>query len=91
MSKPTSHESTDTDQESCSALAQSVKDNLHEYFNQLGDEKPSDLYSMVMREVEGPMLSVVMKHVSDNQSQAADMLGINRGTLRKKLKEYHLL
>jgi Fis family transcriptional regulator len=46
---------------------------------------------MVMAEVEAPLLDVVMRHSRDNQSKASEILGINRGTLRKKLKQYDLL
>jgi len=52
--------------------------------------KACDLYLMVMNQVEAPMLEVVLTHTQGNQSQAAELLGINRGTLRKKLKQYHL-
>jgi Fis family transcriptional regulator len=45
---------------------------------------------MVMAEVEAPLLETVMRYTRDNQSKAAELLGINRATLRKKLKQYHL-
>ena len=50
----------------------------------------NDLYHVVLNEVEPAILNVVMEHVAGNQSQAATMLGISRGTLRKKLKQYKL-
>ena len=50
-----------------------------------------DLYALVLREVERPMLQCVMTHVAGNQSRAADVLGLNRGTLRKKLKTHGML
>lgn len=50
-----------------------------------------NLYALVLREVERPMLECVMTHVAGNQSRAADVLGLNRGTLRKKLKNHGLL
>ncbi len=54
----------------------------------LNGHKPAQLYDLVMREVEEPLFKVVMVHVQGNQSRAATILGINRGTLRKKLKEF---
>lgn len=64
---------------------------LRDYFECLGDEQPSNLNDFVLKEVEVPMLKLVMERTSNNQSQAAEILGLNRGTLRKKLKQYDLL
>ncbi len=61
---------------------------LQSYFETLNGHKPAHLYDLVMREVEEPLFKVVMDHVEGNQSRAAIILGINRGTLRKKLKEF---
>ena len=63
-----------------------VEAALRCYFADLNGHKPSGLYQMVMSEVEKPLLETVMHHARGNQSQAAEMLGINRNTLRKKLK-----
>lgn len=60
------------------------------YFETLNGHKPAHLYDLVMREVEEPLFKVVMVHVQGNQSRAATILGINRGTLRKKLRELGL-
>jgi Fis family transcriptional regulator len=54
-------------------------------------DQPENLYDMVLRQIEEPMLELVMQYVDGNQSRAADCLGLNRGTLRKKLKAYNLL
>ncbi|MAM71631.1 MAG: DNA-binding transcriptional regulator Fis [Gammaproteobacteria bacterium] len=72
-------------------LKQCVNEALEDYLNQVEPEHISDLYTMVLAEVEAPMLAVVMKHARSNQSKAASMLGLNRGTLRKKLRQYRLL
>ncbi|MEQ8857199.1 MAG: helix-turn-helix domain-containing protein [Pseudomonadales bacterium] len=64
---------------------------LGEYFSALGGELPCDLYDVVLGEVEQPLLRSVMRYVGHNQSQAADVLGISRGTLRKKLKAHGML
>jgi Fis family transcriptional regulator len=60
---------------------------LQSYFETLNGHKPARLYELVMREVEEPLFKVVLDHVQGNQSRAATILGINRGTLRKKLRE----
>lgn len=64
---------------------------LNEYFAQVDPELITDLYDMVISEVEAPLLEAVMQKARSNQSRAAEMLGLNRGTLRKKLKQYDLL
>lgn len=63
---------------------------LQEYFRSLNGQKPGDLYSLVIGEVEKPLLRAVLDYTDGNQSEAAEILGINRGTLRKKLKAYRL-
>lgn len=64
---------------------------LRSYLNALNGHKPVALYQLVIREVEKPLFEAVMDYVDGNQSEAAEILGINRGTLRKKLKTYKLL
>lgn len=68
-----------------------VERALEAYFACLDGEAAKDLYGMVLAEIEAPLLEIVMRHAEGNQCQAASMLGINRGTLRKKLKQYDLL
>jgi Fis family transcriptional regulator len=63
---------------------------LHSYFANLNGHKPGDLYQLVMGEVEKPLFRAVLTYTNGNQSEAAEILGINRGTLRKKLKAYKL-
>ncbi|HEX4153024.1 MAG TPA: DNA-binding transcriptional regulator Fis [Steroidobacteraceae bacterium] len=69
-------------------LRSQAEEALESYFETLNGHKPAHLYDLVMREVEEPLFKVVMGHVQGNQSRAANILGINRGTLRKKLKEF---
>jgi Fis family transcriptional regulator len=64
---------------------------LEKYFRDLEGEKPTAIYDMVLKSVERPMLEVVLKQADGNQTLAAEMLGINRNTLRKKLIEFQLL
>jgi Fis family transcriptional regulator len=69
-------------------LRSQAEEALQSYFEALNGHKPAHLYELVIREVEEPLFKVVMGHVHGNQSRAATILGINRGTLRKKLKEF---
>jgi len=77
-----------TDASNKRPLRNCVEDAIDDYFTHLGGHPVGDLYQMVLAEVEHPLLTCVMKQVNGNQSKAAEMLGINRGTLRKKLKTY---
>ena len=72
-------------------LRDSVETAMNNYFQNLDGQDVNDVYQMVMSEVEAPMLEVVMRHTRDNQTRASQILGLNRGTLRKKLKQYGLL
>ncbi len=72
-------------------LEESVRLSLEQYFSDLGDTDPSDLYDMVIRCVERPLLEVAMERAQQNQSKAALMLGITRNTLRKKLIFHKLI
>ena len=72
-------------------LRESVRRALTNYFHEIDGEEVTNLYDLVLAEVEAPMLDVVMRKVRSNQSRAARMLGMNRGTLRKKLKQYNLI
>ena len=72
-------------------LSYQVSKSMRKYFEQLDGENPTDIYNMVLKEVELPLLEIVMKQCDDNQSKASKILGINRGTLRTKLKEHNLL
>ena len=71
-------------------LRECIATALDNYFHHLDGHYPDNLYQMVLAEMEAPLLEAVLKHTSGNQSHAAIMLGINRGTLRKKLKQYGL-
>lgn len=68
-----------------------IKISLEKYFRDLGEQKSSNVYEMVIFTVERPVLECVMKLVKGNQSQAAEILGINRNTLRKKLQQHKLI
>lgn len=72
-------------------LRETVALTMERYFTHLDGENVTDLYQMVLTEVEAPLLTSVMTHVRGNQTAASQMLGLNRGTLRKKLKQHGLL
>lgn len=72
------------------SFAASVQTALERYFNQLDGEQPSNVYQMVLAEMEVPLLKTVMQYTNGNQSRAAKVLGLSRGTLRKKLAIYQL-
>lgn len=68
-----------------------VERAMRNYFEHLDGHDVSDIYQMVLAEVEIPLLEVVLEYTRNNQSRAAEALGLNRGTLRKKLKQYNML
>ncbi|MEO8417196.1 MAG: Fis family transcriptional regulator [Methylophilaceae bacterium] len=71
-------------------LAACVRSALDEYFKDLDGEPPHAVYDMVLQCVEKPMLEYVLNRAGGNQSKAAEILGMNRNTLRKKLQQYNL-
>lgn len=71
-------------------LHQQVEQTLRHYLQHAGDYLPNNLYTFVLSEVEPPLLRVVLEHTKGNQSQAAALLGMDRGTLRKKIRQYQL-
>jgi Fis family transcriptional regulator, factor for inversion stimulation protein len=73
-----------------SKLSITVKESLDDYFMHLDGQPPHAIYDMVLCCVEKPMLEYVLNKVGGNQSKAAEMLGLNRNTLRKKMAEYGL-
>ena len=72
-------------------ISDSVKKVLNRYFRDLDGQRPHAVYDMVVQAAERPMLEVVMKQANGNQTVAADILGINRNTLRRKLADHDLL
>ena len=67
-----------------------VRRSLEQYFNDLEGHSTGNLYQLLLEEVERPMLDTVMNFAEGNQTKASQLLGISRGTLRKKLKQYGL-
>ena len=71
-------------------LSQCIQASLTNYFEDLDGHAPGKLYDIVLTEIEQPLLEVVMQQTSNNVTKAAEILGLNRGTLRKKLQKYGL-
>lgn len=71
-------------------IEECVRTSLEGYFKDLNGTEPDGMYDMLVRVVEKPLLEVVMQHADQNQSRAAEWLGLNRNTLRKKLVEHKL-
>ena len=74
--------------ENAASLAASVTQSVQKYFAELKGAEPLDLYQFVLEEIETPLFRAVMEHCKYNQSRAAIMLGISRGTIRTKLRRY---
>jgi len=72
-------------------IEECVRKSLEKYFKDLDGERPHALYEMVILTVERPLLEFVMQHTDGNQSEASELLGINRNTLRKKLQQHGLI
>ena len=83
--------STNLQQQLDAPLRFHVERVVREYFLALGDDMPTDLYELILREVELPLLAVTLEQTCGNQSKCAQILGLNRGTLRKKMKTYNLM
>ena len=76
------------DPEKDNELSSTVRKVMRQYFKDLDGEKASGIYDMVVLAVEKPMLEVVMTQAQGNQTRAAQLLGLNRNTLRKKLQQH---
>jgi len=72
-------------------LRQNVTEVMSHYFSNLKGEEPRNIYDFFLDEIEEPLLAAVMKYTRNNQSEAARVLNISRGTLRTKLKKYGML
>lgn len=82
--------SQSSSQTSSGSIRDAVRHCLEKYLADLDGHAPADIFQLVLAEVEPAMLETVMHFARDNQTRAADMLGINRTTLRKKLRQYGL-
>lgn len=78
------------DTEEISQLSYAVKHSIRRYLYELDGVQPSNMYDLVLRQIEQPLFEAILEHTKGNQSRAAELLGLNRGTLRKKLRSYNL-
>ena len=72
-------------------IEECVRNSLESYLRDLRETEPDGMYNMLLHALERPLLEVVMQHAEQNQSRAAEWLGLNRNTLRKKLVEHKLI
>ena len=72
-------------------LSLAIRGLIHRYFDDLDGEMPSAVYAMFLARIEPTLLECILERVNGNQSRAATILGLNRNTLRKKLKQYEML
>ncbi|MBP6218031.1 MAG: hypothetical protein KA436_05550 [Oligoflexales bacterium] len=73
------------------SLESIVELKIARFLDQVGSYHPEDLYDMIIKKAEKPLLNQILKRTAGNQVQASKILGINRNTLRKKMKIYNLL
>ena len=73
------------------SLRDAVSASVRQYLSELDGQLSTDVYQMVLAEIEAPLLEEIMAYTRNNQTKASIMLGLNRGTLRKKLKQYKLI
>lgn len=71
-------------------IASCIRKAIGDYLNDLDGEKPVNIYNMVIHSVEKPLIEIAIQHTEGNQTQAAELLGINRNTLRQKMKQYQI-
>jgi len=76
--------------EKISQLSHAVKHSIRRYLYELDGTQPSNMYELVLKQIEQPLFEAILEHTKGNQSRAAELLGLNRGTLRKKLRSYNL-
>ncbi|MEP1472079.1 MAG: DNA-binding transcriptional regulator Fis [Halieaceae bacterium] len=84
-------DTSDTETNHASHLRDAVTDSVRNYLKELDGQMTTDFYQMVLAEIEAPLLTEIMTYTRNNQTKASIMLGLNRGTLRKKLKQYDLI
>lgn len=71
-------------------LSHAVSESLDDYFRSLNGHAPTELYETILSQVEPPLLRATLRYCNHNQSRAAEMLGMNRATLRKKLRHHRI-
>lgn len=87
---PDEDNSSENQTQEISQLSHAVKHSIRRYLFELEGTQPNNMYDLVLRQVEQPLFEAILEHTKGNQSRASEMLGLNRGTLRKKLRSYNL-
>lgn len=87
---PNEDNSSENQTQEISQLSHAVKHSIRRYLFELEGTQPNNLYDLVLRQIEQPLFEAILEHTKGNQSRASEMLGLNRGTLRKKLRSYNL-
>lgn len=87
---PNEDNSSENQTQEISQLSHAVKHSIRRYLFELEGTQPNNMYDLVLRQVEQPLFEAILEHTKGNQSRASEMLGLNRGTLRKKLRSYNL-
>ncbi len=82
--------SSNLETEEISQLSHAVKHSIRRYLYELDGTLPNNMYELVLKQIEQPLFEAILEHTKGNQSRAAELLGLNRGTLRKKLRSYNL-
>ena len=75
---------------SSSSLGKQVKEVMGKYFHDMDGHQPTDIYELILAQIEEPLFESVLEYTGGNVSKAAEMLGLNRGTFRNRLSKYNL-
>ena len=86
----TESQDSQSNPEEISQLSNAVKHSIRRYLYELDGTQPDHMYELVLKQIERPLFEAILEHTKGNQSRAAELLGLNRGTLRKKLRSYNL-
>ena len=87
---PSIDQTSENQPQEISQLSHAVKHSIRRYLFELEGTQPNNMYELVLKQIEQPLFEAILEHTKGNQSRAAEMLGLNRGTLRKKLRSYNL-
>lgn len=87
---PGINQTSENQTQEISQLSNAVKHSIRRYLFELEGTQPNNMYELVLKQIEQPLFEAILEHTKGNQSRAAEMLGLNRGTLRKKLRSYNL-
>lgn len=90
LQENTATQNTQDNSDEISQLSHAVKHSIRRYLYELDGVHPNNMYELVLKQIEQPLFEAILEHTKGNQSKASELLGLNRGTLRKKLRSYNL-